>query len=271
MGASERQPCESKVAPHGAAPESTICLLAVRKSSQVAGAEFGHACLRRQARMPSCSDHVEQERPAIHLAVNGVLGADRRDDIVEHILRDVGVPRLDDVGFDHRRHFHERRLADIDVPGTFAALCLRHEALDAEAFDRRNLVVDAGELGVHRRDAGVKVLDPLIERRRQRAVLRESGPDPCFRDRPDAGQAETRNQASREKLASVETPTLQLRAHRLLKDVLLLFSYAHRSPPLTLSHLVLWEDYPRKCAGPQRQTFRRRVRRNARLDALPTW
>ena len=80
----------------------------------------GHAGLGGQARVPGVADHIEEERPAIHLAVDHVLFADRRDDVVEHVLRDVGVPRLDDVGFDHRRHFDERRLADIDVPGAFA-------------------------------------------------------------------------------------------------------------------------------------------------------
>src|SRR5688572_31523779 len=98
------------------------------------------ASLRRQARMPRIPDHIEQERPAIELAVDGVLLTDRGDHIVEHVLRDVGIPRLDDVGFNHRRHLHERRLTYIDVPGAFPSLGLGYEALDAEALDRSDLV-----------------------------------------------------------------------------------------------------------------------------------
>ena len=165
---------------------------------------IGQAGLGRQARMPRVADHIEQERPAVHLAVDRVLFADRRDDVVEHVLRDVVVPRLDDVGFDHRRHFDERRLADIDVPGAFAALRLGHEALDAETFDRRDLVVDAGEFLVHRRDAGMKVLDPLIEGRRQRTVLRKGRSDAHLRRRRNAGHAEAGHQASRDELTPVD-------------------------------------------------------------------
>ena len=126
----------------------------------------GEARLGRHARMPSASDDVEQERPAIQFAVDRVLFADRGNDVVDHVLRNVVVPRLDDVGFDERRHFDERRLPDIDVPGAFLVLGLGDEALDAESLDRRDLIVESGELGVHCRDAGMKVLDPLVERRR---------------------------------------------------------------------------------------------------------
>ncbi len=156
---------------------------------------IGHARLVGDARMPAGPDHVEQERPAVELAVDRVLRTDRGDDVVEHILRDVVVPRLDDIGLDHRRHLHERRLADIDVPGALAVLRLGDEALDAEALDRRDLVVDAGELGVHGRDAGMKILDPLIERRGQRPVLRKGRSDAGLRRRGDARHAETGDQA----------------------------------------------------------------------------
>src|SRR5262245_27338415 len=40
-GASDRQPCESNVAPNGAAPESMTALALARYSSQVAGAASG--------------------------------------------------------------------------------------------------------------------------------------------------------------------------------------------------------------------------------------
>ena len=160
-------------APHGAAFVSTIVLAPARKSSQVAGAASAKPGLAGDARVPARADHVEQERPAIELAVDGAFLADRGNDVVDHVLRDVVVPRLDDVGLDERRHFDERRLPDIDVPGAFLVLGLGDEALDAEALDRRDLIVDPGELRVHGRDAGMKVLDPLIEGRRQRAVRRK--------------------------------------------------------------------------------------------------
>ena len=152
IGTSERQPCASKVAPHGAALESTIFFELARKSSQVAGAASGRPALPV---MPECqrrADHVEQERPAVELAVDRAFLADRGDDVVDDVLRDVVVPRLDDAGLDEGRHFDERRLADIDVPGALLVLGLGDEALDAEAFDRRDLVVEARELGVHRRE-----------------------------------------------------------------------------------------------------------------------
>ncbi len=201
---------------------------AARYSSQVAGAASGKPGLRRQARMPAHADHVEQERPAIELAVDRALLADRRDDVVEHVFRDVVVPRLDHVGLDHRRHLDERRLADIDVPGAFLVLGLGDEALDAEALDRRDLVVDAGELGVHRRDAGMQVLDPLIEGRRQRAIRGEGGPDAAARHRTDAGQPEAGHQAAGEKRAPVDGPAPQRVPRRLLQNVFLFPSNRHR-------------------------------------------
>ena len=69
IGASERQPCESKVAPNGAAPESTI-VLARPGSRPRSRAPRRAAGLGGQARMPAGADHVEQERPAIDLAVD---------------------------------------------------------------------------------------------------------------------------------------------------------------------------------------------------------
>ena len=132
------------------------------------GRRVGHASLARDARMPGRADDVEEERPAIELAVDRAFLANRRDDVVDHLLRNVIVPWLDDAGLDERRHFDERRLADIDVPRALLVLGLGDEALDAEALDRRDLIVDAGELGVHRRNAGMQVLNPLIEGRRQR-------------------------------------------------------------------------------------------------------
>ena len=65
-------------------------------------------------------------------------------------------------------------------------LGLGDEALDAEAFDRGDLVVDAGEFLVDLRDAGMKIFDPLIEGRRQRAVLREGRPGADLRRGADS-------------------------------------------------------------------------------------
>src|SRR5215467_7757336 len=98
--------------------------------------------------MPSRADHVEEERPAIQLAVNRALRTNRRDDVIDHILRDVVVPGLDDACLDEGRHFDERRLSYIDVPRALLVLGLSHKALDPEAFDRGDLVVDAREPGV---------------------------------------------------------------------------------------------------------------------------
>ncbi len=149
--------------------------------------------------MPGIADHIEEERPAIELAVNRVLLADRGDHVVDHVLRDVVVPWLDDIGRLHRRHFDEGRLADIDVPGAFLLLRLGDEALDAEAFDRRDLVVDAGEFLVHLRNAGMKVLDPLIEGRRQWTVLREGRTDAVLGNRADTRGAESCGHAAHEE------------------------------------------------------------------------
>src|SRR5262249_34823143 len=195
------------------------------------GGGVGHAGLARQARMPARADHVEQERPAIELAVDRALLADRRDNVVDHLLRDVLVPRLDDVALDHLRHLHERRLPDIDVPGALLALGLGHEALDAEALDRRDLIVDARELGVHLGDGGMEILDPLIERGGQRPVSRQGRSDSALRYGPDAGQAETGHQAAGEKLTPVDVSLPQLPESCLLQDVFLFLAYAHRSPP----------------------------------------
>src|ERR1700690_4339148 len=51
IGTSEPQPCASKVAPHGAAFESTIFFELSRNSSQVAGAALGTPALLV---MPEC-------------------------------------------------------------------------------------------------------------------------------------------------------------------------------------------------------------------------
>jgi hypothetical protein len=139
--------------------------------------------------MPAHADHVEQERPAVELAVDRALLTDRGDEVVDHLLGDIVVPRLDHVGLDHRRHFDEGRHPDVHVPGALLLLGLGDEALDAEAFDRRDLVVDAGELTVDRGDAGMKILDPLIEGRRERsrAVCRAR---PEIRRHTHAGHAQ---------------------------------------------------------------------------------
>ena len=231
IGASERQPCESKVAPKGAAPESTIALALARYSSQVAGAASGRPALRGEARMPAGADHVEQERPAIELAVDRVLLADRRDDVVEHVLRDVVVPGLDDVGLDHRRHFDERRLADIDVPGALLVLRLGDEALDAEALDRRDLVVDAGELA--RSPAGCWDEGRRSTGRRSASAAgpaRRPMPMPFFAAAPTPASPRpaTRLRVRNSRLSIV--PAQQLPACRLLQEVFLFLPHAHRHP-----------------------------------------
>src|ERR1700685_2983771 len=163
-GTSERQPWASNVAPHGAALESTIFLPAAMKSSQVAGAASATPAFAVRPECHPVPITSSRNAPAIELAVDRVLGADRRNDVVNNIFRDVLFPRLDHVALDHRRHFDERRLADGDVPGTLLFLGLGDEALDAKTLHRRDLVVDPRELGVHFRNGRMKVLDPLIER-----------------------------------------------------------------------------------------------------------
>src|SRR5262249_51525400 len=120
---------------------------------------------------------------------------------------------------------------DIDVPGALLALGLGHEALDAEALDRRDLVVDARELGVHLGYGGMQILGPLIERGCQRAVSCQGRSDSALRRGPDAGQAEAGHQAAGEKFAPVDASLLQLPEPCLLQDVFLFLAYAHRSPP----------------------------------------
>ena len=169
--------------------------------------------------MPECqpdADHVEQERPAIELAVDRAFLADRRDDVVDHFLRDVIVPGLDDVGLDERRHFDERRLPDIDVPGALLVLGLGDEALDAETLDRRDLIVDAGEFRVHRREC--RDGDPgSIGRTSASAADPPPAPTRCriFATAADAGQAEPRDQTAREEFAPVDATCAQARGARL--------------------------------------------------------
>src|SRR5262245_32009234 len=95
--------------------------------------------------MPGIADHIEKERPAIELAVDRVFLTNRGDHVIEDVLRNVVVPRLDDIGRLHCRHFDEGRLADIDVPGTFLVLGLGNETLYAETLSGGNLIVEARE------------------------------------------------------------------------------------------------------------------------------
>ena len=180
--------------------------------------------------MPAGSGHIEQERPAVELAVDRALLANRWNDVVEHVLRDVGVPWLDDVGLDHRRHLDERRLADIDVPGTLAVLRLCHEAFDAKALNRRDLVVDTRELLVHPRYAGMIVLDPLVEGRRQRAVLGKGRSDAGLRHGGNAGKAEARGHGPCQELPPIDVAGKKLPARCLLDDVLKFLACGHRFP-----------------------------------------
>src|SRR5688572_1842429 len=113
--------------------------------------------------MPGVADDIEQERPAIELAVDSSFGADRWYDVINHVLGNVVVPGLDHVRLDHCGHFNERRLAYIDVPGRFLVFCFRNKALDTEAFDRGDLVVYAWKPLVDLGNAGMEILNPLIE------------------------------------------------------------------------------------------------------------
>src|ERR1700733_5504871 len=134
------------------------------------GSSVGNAGLAGDARMPRRAYDIEEERPAVELSVDGTFRANRRDDVVDPVLRDVVVPRLDDAGFDERGHLNKRRLPDIDVPCALAALRFGDKALDAEALDRRDLIVDPGELLVDVDDTRMQVLNPLVDGRRERSV-----------------------------------------------------------------------------------------------------
>ncbi len=77
----------------------------------------------------------------------------------------------------------------------------------------------------------MEILDPLIEGRRQRAVLRKGRPDAALRHRADAGKPKAGDQAAREKLAPVDFPLQQLFARAPAEDVFLFFSHCHRLLP----------------------------------------
>ena len=113
--------------------------------------------------MPRIADHIKKEGPAVKLAVDCAFFADRRDDVIENVFWNVVVPRLDDIGLDHRRHLDEWRLANVNIPGAFLVLGFSHEALDAKPFHRCDLIVDAREFCIDGRNAGMKILDPLVE------------------------------------------------------------------------------------------------------------
>ncbi|MBW8728071.1 MAG: hypothetical protein JF625_23375 [Inquilinus limosus] len=151
--------------------------------------------------MPARADDIQHERPAVELAVDRAFLADRGDEIIDHVLRDVVVPWLDHIGLDQGRHLYEGSLADIDIPGAFLVFRLGDEAFDAESLDRRDLVVDARKPGVHVRDRGVEILDPLVDRGCQRAVRRIGCADAHLRDGSDAGQAQSRRHTSRNEVA----------------------------------------------------------------------
>ena len=190
------------------------------------GRRLGQAGVGGDAGMPAHADDIQQERPAVQLAVDRALLADRRNDVVDHVLRDVVVPGLDHVGLDHRAHLDERRHADIDVPGALAVLGLGDEPLDAETFDRRDLVVDVRELLIDLRNTGVEVLDPLVEGRGQRARReRAAGAEPC--GDAGAGHAEAGHQRARQKLAPVDLAAQQLLPPELAQQKFPFFACDH--------------------------------------------
>src|SRR5271165_5941517 len=183
--------------------------------------------------MPCRSGHVQEERPAVELAVDAAFCANRGDNVVDHVFRDVVVPRFDNAGLDEGRHLHKRRLPDIDVPGALAVLGLGDKALNAETLDWGDLIVDSGEPGVHRWDGGVKVLDPLVERRREGTVRRECRPNARLRHSANAGQTQPRKEAAGKEFASVDASLGKLAARRFLKKALLFTPFTHvLLPPL---------------------------------------
>src|ERR1700734_1096990 len=117
--------------------------------AQGRGRSVGKASLCGDARMPGRADNIEEKRPAIELAVDRAFFADRRNDVVDHVLRDVIVPWLNDAGLDEGRHLNKWRLTDIDVPAAVLVLSLCDKTLDAKSLDRRDLVVQSREFGVH--------------------------------------------------------------------------------------------------------------------------
>src|SRR5580693_2662047 len=98
------------------------------------GGGVGKASLAGDARMPRRANDIEEERPAIELAVDRAFFADRRNDIVDHVLWDVVVPRLNHASLDKRRHLDERRLTDVDVPAAVLVFSLCHETLNAKSL-----------------------------------------------------------------------------------------------------------------------------------------
>ncbi len=238
MGASDRQPCEfERGAPRrglgvddrlGARQEIVPGRRRVVRQVGLAG----------YSGVPRRSDDVQQERPAIELAIDRALRANRWNDVVDHVLRDVIVPRLDHAGLDERRHFDERRLPDIDVPSALFVLGLGNEAFDAETLDRGNLIVDSGKLLVHVHDAGMKVLDPLIERGRERAVRRKRRLDSRLRNRSDAGESEAGDQAAGHEFAPVDAPLREVAARFLLDEIFSFVTSTHFSTSQWFS--VFW-------------------------------
>ena len=68
----------------------------------------------------------------------------------------------------------------------------------------------------------MQILNPLIERRRQRtAVSGESWLDARLREGADTGDAQAGQQAAGEELAPVDAPCGELTARRLQKEVFL--------------------------------------------------
>ena len=70
IGTSERQPCESKVAPKGAALEFDNLLGPRKEIVPGRRRRVGEARLAGEARVPAGADDVEEEWPAVQLAVD---------------------------------------------------------------------------------------------------------------------------------------------------------------------------------------------------------
>ena len=77
----------------------------------------------------------------------------------------------------------------------------------------------------------MKVLDPLIEGRRQRTVGGEGRLMLRLGHRADAGQAEPGDQAAGEKFAPVDAPLRKLAARGLATEEFLFVPSTHRSSP----------------------------------------
>ena len=92
----------------------------------------------------------------------------------------------------------------------------------------------SGEVLVDLGNRGVQVLDPLIEGRRERPLLRESATGAIVRHHARPRQAEPGGDAACHELAPVDLAPQQLPARSTPQQVFLFLAFDHRCPPLEL-------------------------------------